>query len=380
MRGSVKKDGASWSFVVDIGIDAATGARRQLRRRGFPTRKAAEAALADALSALRDGSPTSPARMTIRRFLVDQWMPSVRPTVRATTWATYLAVAHGYVIPRLGALPLAGLTPGRLNAFYGELLESGGRSGQALAPKTVRHSHVLLHKALADAVKWGLIVRNPAASADPPAIGKRAMAVWTPSELRQFLDHVAQDRLAAMWLLFATTGMRRGEVLGVAWSAVDLDRGRLAIVQTAVMAGNKLRIEPATKTAHSRRMIALDPATVAALRDHRRRQLEERLAWGPAWQDHGLVFTREDGQPLSPPTITRSLARIATEAGLPPIRVHDLRHSYATAALGAGVPAKVISERLGHASVAITLDTYSHVSPGLDEQAANTIASLILGP
>jgi integrase len=204
----------------------------------------------------------------------------------------------------------------------------------------------------------------------PPKVSRPEMSVWTGEQLRAFLASLASDRLSAAFLLAATSGMRRGEILGLRWSDVDLDAGRLAVRQQLVTTGYRLSFtEP--KTNKGKRALDLDPATVGALRAHRSRQLEERLAWGEGYQDPGLVFTSEDGGPLHPQSFSGSFERHVRASGLPPIRLHDLRHTYATIALGAGMHPKVVSERLGHASITITLDTYSHVIPWLDKQEAD---------
>jgi integrase len=181
-----------------------------------------------------------------------------------------------------------------------------------------------------------------------------------------------------MWWLIALRGLRRGEAAGLRWVDVDLDSGRASPRRPRVVVNYAVEVsEP--KTARGRRSLALDALTVAALREHKERQAEDRAVVGPGWQDSGLVFTRPDGAPLHPDLISDWFERLAREAGLPKIRLHDVRHSYASAALAAGIPAKIVSERLGHATVQITLDTYSHVLPGLDAQAAETVARLILG-
>jgi integrase len=191
------------------------------------------------------------------------------------------------------------------------------------------------------------------------------MKTWTAGELRRFLEHVQGERLYALWLLAASTGMRRGEVLALRWPDVDLGAGRISIGQS--------------KTAAGRRSVALDPGTVVALKAWRKAQMAERLAWGAAYADSGLVFTREDGTPLVTSSVGRTFARWQRQAGLSRIRFHDLRHTHATLALQAGVHPKVVSGRLGHASIAITLDTYSHAVPALEEEAAATVAALVFG-
>jgi integrase len=315
-------------------------------------------------------------------FLTEQWLPTVRGAIRSNTWTTYRIYAEAHVLPALGNIPLQALAPGHLNRLYLDLATHGRRDGRGgLKPKSIRHVHVLLHKALGDAVRWGLVSRNVADAADPPRVPRQARGVWSADELRTFLVSTREDRLAAMWLLFVTTGMRRSELLGLPWQAVALETspGRLAVVQVVVVIDKQPTVVAEAKTTSSHRQLALDPFTVAALRAHRVRQLEDRLAWGPAWIDTGLVFTREDGQVLHPDHVTKRFARLVRDAGLPTITLHGVRHSYATAALAAGEPLKVVSERLGHASTSITANLYQHVLPSMDERTATTVADLILG-
>jgi integrase len=379
MRGFVRKRGSTYTWYFDV-PDPLTGKRRQYSRGGFRTKKQCQQALNEALSALRTGTFVEPSQRTVAGFLVEEWLPAMRPPrVRPSTWLSYQRNVERHIVPALGRLPLQRVTPAQLTTFYRGLLETGHRRGSGgLAPKTVRNIHGALHAALRDAVRWGYVARNVAAAADLPKGMAPEMQVWSPEQLRAFLDHVRDDRLYAAWLLLATTGMRRGEVAGLRWVDVDLDAGRVSPRRPRVVVNHEVLVsEP--KTAKGHRSIALDPATVAALRDHRRWQLEDRLAVGPRWEDSGLVFTWPDGRPLHPERFSKWFEQHARTAGLPKIRLHDVRHSYATAALAAGIPAKIVSERLGHANIAITMDTYSHVLPGLDEQAAGTVAQLILG-
>ncbi len=201
------------------------------------------------------------------------------------------------------------------------------------------------------------------------------MVTWTANQLETFLDGVQGDKLGAAYHLLASTGMRRGEALGLRWSDADLDAGRAAIRQT-VIAVNHVPTFGTPKTAKGRRTLSLDDNTVTVLREHRKRQLAERLLMGAGWTDHGLVFCRVDGGLLHPERFTRSFSDRVRQLGLPKIRLHDLRHGWATMALSAGVHPKVVQERLGHANIGITLDTYSHVTEGLHDDAAERVAAL----
>jgi hypothetical protein len=198
-----------------------------------------------------------------------------------------------------------------------------------------------------------MVPRDVALLASPPRPSRPELQAWTAAELRAFLAHVGADRLYSLWLLASSTGMRRGELLGIQWSDVDLSRARISVRRSLVTVGHEVVVsEP--KTAKGRRSVALDPATVAGLKTWRKQQAAERLAWGPAWIDSGVVFTWEDGRPLHPREVTRAFSRHVLAAGVPIIRLHDLRHTHATLALAAGVHPKVVQERLGHANIAIT--------------------------
>lgn len=379
MKGTVIKRGASWSVVVDLGRDE-TGRRVRKWHSGYRSKREAERARVELLSRVHHGTYVEPSKVSIGTFLVDEWLPAKRSTVKETTLASYEMHVTKHIVPRIGGVPLLNVGPTHLNAFYAGLLAGGRRDGSGgLSPTTVRRIHATLHKALADAVRWGRLARNPADQADPPRASTAEMSIWSPEQLRSFLDSVRSDRLFGAWLMAATTGMRRGELLGLRWSDLDLEAGTLSVRQIRTVARYKvLTLTP--KTDKGTRTIALDPQTVAALRAHRVAQMEERLLVGPSYSNSAdLVFTREDGHPIHPERLSSWFMKLCRISGLPIIRLHDVRHSYVTALLAAGVPLKVVSQRIGHASPMVTMTIYQHVLPGDDRAAAGVGARAILG-
>ena len=260
-----------------------------------------------------------------------------------------------------------------------DLLGAGGREGRPLGPSTVRYVHRIVRKALHEAVRSNPLFRNPADLAKPPRANPPGnFKTWNAEELRTFLGACATQRLYAALRLAAMTGMRRGEVLGLRWRDVEVDQSRLAVVQALILVENKLTFSQ-PKTARGRRLVALDGETIAVLKAHRARQNAEKLALGAAYQDGGLVFAKEDGSPVHPGHLTVLFQRLARQAGLPRIRLHELRHSHATLAFAAGVHPKVVSERLGHASPAFTMQVYSGSVQALHDEAAKTIAAAVAG-
>jgi len=371
----------SWGYKFSFS-DPSTGKRRQVMRRGFPTKKAAQAALTEALAEHQRGERVEPTRMTVGQYLTDQWLPMRRSQVKATTWSSYSDVIHGRIVPMIGGLPLQAITPRHVADLYRDLLDHGGRdqrrNGGRLSARSVRYTGMVLRRALDDAVRLGLLQRNPAAQVERPRADAVEMQVWTVDEARAFLATAGEHRLSALWTLLLTTGLRRGEVLGLKWGDLDLDAGRLAIRRTLV--ANGYTPEWSTpKTEKSTRVVAIDPGTVEALRAHRRRQLEERLALGEGYRDDGLVFCRPDGTILHPQNVSQTFERLEAKAGVPRIRLHDTRHTAATVMLALGVPLKVVSERLGHSSTKITADVYQHVSEHMQAEAAAQLGAAFLG-
>ena len=376
-RGRVYRKDNRWAFRVDAGVHPDTGKRRQLGRQGFDTKRAAEAALTEAISEVSRGMAVSRSSITVGEYL-QEWIEIARPSLRPTTARGY-EQSIGRLTARIGRVRLQALTPMQVQRCYNELLESGGRGGRELAPKTVRHAHVVLRKALGDAERLGVVSRNAAAAARPPTGEHTEMATWSSEALRDFLDAIVGHQYEIAFRLLAASGLRRGEVLGLRWRDVDFDLGQIAVANTITELGSEVVMGP-PKTARSRRNVYLDRRTMTALRDHRKRQREQRIAAGPAWDgDHDWVVTNELGGFVSPGNVSYEFRKLVEQLDLPRIRLHDLRHTHATLALKAGVHPKVVSERLGHATVGITLDLYSHVVPSLAKDAAEQIMSATYG-
>lgn len=381
MKGSVRRRGNKWEYYYRE-LHPGTGKWRQRSKAGFASRREAEAALRTVLSTMDAGNYVSPSSLSLGDYLTYRWLPSIKTTIRASTHASYSRIVRLHIVPRLGAVKLQALDPMMLNEFYGALLREGrvDRPGP-LSVRSVRYVHAVLHRALRDAMRWQLLTRNVTEAADPPkqnTVMRPLMRTWSAETLREFLTACEGDRKHPAWLLLASTGMRRGEVLGLSWDDVDLETAQLAVRRTLVAVDMEVAFSD-PKTQRSRRVVALDATTVAALRSWRRRQLEDKLALGPAYDDQGFVFTRADGRPYDPNDFSREFDRRIKRLGLPRIRLHDLRHTWATLALQAGIHPKVVSERLGHSTIAITLDIYSHVTPTLQREAASIVAATIFG-
>jgi len=373
--------------------------RRQGCRSGFRTKKEAGAALTDILGTIHNGTYAQPARITLAEFLEHHWLPSITPTIRPTTLVGYKGIISAHLIPRLGSTQIQRLTPSAINAFYGKLLSEPRVSrkkpreddskepseteepSKPLSPTTVRHIHAVLHRSLRDAVRWEFLQRNPADAADPPALRgteSNEMKTWSAKQLKLFLEATACDRLHPLWHTLASTGMRRGEALGLRWSDVDLESSHpsLRVRQALVAAGYAVAFsEPKTK--RGRRTIWLDSQSARVLKTWREVQETEKDNAGKLWTESGLVFTRENGTAWHPDRISKLFEEAVAASGLPRIRLHDLRHTHATMALGASIHPKVVSDRLGHSTVSFTLDVYSHCVPALAQDAADKIAALV---
>jgi integrase len=362
----------TWSYVIDVGRDA-NNERRQETKGGFPTKREAVEQRRKRLGELR--TRTGEAYGTTVAAYLEQWL-SWKRGLRDSTRLSYRQHLDDYLVPALGQYRLADLErrPELIEQMFSNLVT--GVSGKPLSPASVRRIYSTLRSALNSAVKRRMLAHNPALHVELPRTALYRPVVWDAQQVGIFLDAIQGHRLYALYGVVVLTGLRRGEALGLRWQDVDLDEGVLHVRQQVVAVGTEVRIGP-PKTKAGERTVALSEATVAMLREHQAWQRRERLAWGEAWHDSGHVFTYEDGRMLRPDHVTHLFRRLAKDAGLPLIRLHNLRHTSASLALAAGVPMKVVSDRLGHSSESITSALYTVVVPAVAREAAERIANVV---
>ena len=377
-RRTTKSGGTVWGVIVNRDPDPVTGNRRRTAHGSYPTKSEAVRELRRVLNDMDSGTYIERTDLGFGEYLVNVWLPAHRLVIRANTAANYEMMIRTHILPELGGIRLQKLTAPMLTSFYARLIEGRGPKAQPLSAKTVRNLHVIVHKAFKDAVAWGYLARNPADAAKAPRQGRsKKFSTWTADEVRRFLDHVGGTEFGVLYTVLATTAIRRSEVLGLRWSDIDPDRAEMSIVQTVVLVNGAATIS-IPKTSRSVRSVSLDAGTVDTLRKHRLSAIQQCLATGRTFDSDTLIFVDTNGVPVKPDRITRTFARLSEEAGLPHIRLHDLRHTWATLALRNGTHPKIVQERLGHTNISTTLNTYSHVTPGMQAQAAEEIANLIL--
>lgn len=407
-----KKHG-TWQYVHEL-PSTLDGRRRQSKVSGFATEREARQALTEAIDGLRRGTFVETSKQRVAEYL-DQWMAG-KTALRSSTRLSYAQSIALYLKPGIGHLRIRDLQythiedlyaamrclgrpiEGRPNEILTRLLEVRRPEAKVrpLSDARIRRVHATLMSALNSAVKRRLMGSNPGQYVELPSGGRPRAVVWTDEQVRawqrtgsapsvavwtaaqtgQFLDSAADDRLYPLFHLIAYRGLRRGEAVGLRWQDVDLDAGTLVVSQQIVQLGWKTEIgDP--KTGSGIRTVPLDQGTVAVLRRWRAAQSEEKRVGGEGWQDTGFVFTRPDGQVIHPDLATDGFRRLSRRAELPPIRLHDLRHTAASLALAAGVPMKVVSELLGHSSLALTADTYTSVLPAVAHAAAEAVFQIV---
>jgi integrase len=358
-----RKDGR---WVGQYTIYTATGPK--YRYLYGKTRAAVAEKLTKAMADRNGGLMFDAGNLTVGEYL-DSWLSdSVRGTVRSSTFERHEGIIRLHIKPSLGRVWLKKLTPAHVRGLHREKLDAG------LAPATVGKIHSTLHKALSQAVSDGIVPRN-AADVKAPRPTPEEMRPLSETEVRAFLDVAREsgDRFEALYVLAITTGLRRGELLGLRWDDVSMERSTLRVGRALVREGGRHTLGE-TKTRRGRRQINLTPRTVSTLKAHHKKQQEEKIKLTGLYKDHGLIFATRVGTPINPENlVNRSFKPLLERASLPEIRFHDLRHTCATLLLGRGVHPKLVQELLGHATIAMTLDTYSHYMPSMGDQVAGAM-------
>jgi len=374
-----RRSSNSWEVTVELGFDPVTGKRQRQTRNVRGNRRDAERVQAQLITAVDAGTYVDLRQGTVADYL-NRWLSDyAAQSVAPRTFEAYRRIIRTRIVPSLGSIQLGQLRPAHIVAAERAWLEAGSltRRGKALAPRTVVQAHRILREALQQAVRWQMLTVNPADAVSPPRVPHGEMHAFDASETARFLRAVSGSEFGPAFTTAVYSGLRLGELLGLRWRDVDLDAGALSIQQTLHRTeGGQLVFAP-TKTHRSRRQVSIPASLVEVLRRHRAEQTGQRLLAGPAWQETDLVFTDALGSPISDNRIRPAFAAVIKAAGLPRIRIHDLRHTMATLMLTAGEHPKVVSERLGHATVGITLDTYNHVLPGLQAAAAERLANVL---
>ena len=373
MRGHIVKRGKnSYSIAISLGKDATTGKYKYQWVSIKGTKKEAEKRLSEMLNQLDNGTFMKPGKTTLAEYL-EKWLADyAKPNLSPRGFERYAGIIRRHLISELGNITLTQLKPEHLQQHYTAMLNNGLSAG------TVRYHHAVLHVALQTAVKWGLVSRNVADAVDPPRIHRNEMQTWSEDEVSRFLEASKGSPYYELFFTALFTGMRRSELLGLAWQNVDFIFSQIYVNRSLhhLKDGSYVFTEP--KSAKSRRTIALSPSAILLLHGYKEKQKLERAMLGIPLKDSDLVFNTVEGKPLRPNTITRAFEVLAAHCGLPVIRLHDARHTHASLMLKQGVHPKIVQERLGHASIQMTLDTYSHVAPGLQEAAAAGFDKMVL--
>lgn len=362
-----RKDGR-WAAVVDLGWE--NGKRKRKTFYG-KTRQDIARKLVAALREQQLGLPVATERQNLKQYL-DYWMEVTSNTVKPRTYERYEEIIRLHIVPTLGKLQLAKLTPQHLNELYLDKIECG------LAPNTVKRIHEVLHNALNQALQWDLLYRNVADSVSPPRVQKMEPKTLTAEESKKLLRAAEDDRLGALYVMALTMGMRQGELLGLHWEDVDLQRKQVHVRFNLQRSKRKGLIYEETKSHRSRRPLMMPQIGVDSLKRHKARQAEERLKLGAAWLDGDLVFTNSVGGPVDADNLRhRAFPTIIKNAGIPEMKFHELRHSTATLLASLGVHPKVIQEIMGHSQISVTMDTYSHVLPVMHGEAIEKLNELL---
>jgi len=375
MKGHItERSPGTWAIVLDL-HNPEGGKRRRKWHTFKGTKRQAETECARLIAEMDGGSYIEPSKTTVQEYF-ETWLKHEKANVSPKTHSRYEDLLLKNVAPVIGAITLNKLTAAKIDGCWTKLLESGRRDGKGgLAPRTVGHCRRVMLTAMEQALKWDLVKKNPVAITRPPKTERVAMTAYGAAETAAMLDFLRPTRMFIPALLAALCGLRRGEILALRWRNVDLKTAVLSIVASAEQVGTEVRYKE-TKSGKAR-TVALSSTVLEELRRHKAAQAEEQLKIGIRPDKDSFVVAQADGNPLKPISLTHEWTRQIGKTTLPQIRFHDLRHSHATQLLAAGVHPKIASERLGHSTVGITLDLYSHVMPGMQANAAEQVDAAI---
>jgi len=306
------------------------------------------------------------ANLTVSRYL-QKWIKIVETSLRPRTWIRYKQIARDHLVPMLGKIKLNDLRPDQIQSLYASKLEEG------LSNRSVEFIHAVLRRSLNQALMWGLIARNPALATKPPKPKKKEMKYLTKEQVKILLSAVQGTRYSALYHLAVTTGLRKGELLGLKWDDVDWENKRLQVRRQLQRISHKGYEFSEPKSGRGKRVVALGDLTIEKFRKHKEIQKTDKEKVEKSWQEYNLIFPSTIGTPFGPRNLNRHFSELLGKTNLPKIRFHDLRHTAATLMFSQGVHPKVVQERLGHSSISLTLDTYSHVIPSIQSQAADII-------
>jgi integrase len=371
MKGHIReRSPGHWAIVIDV-RDPASGRRKRKWHSFKGTKREAQRKCAKLIADVENGTQIDPARQTLAAFL-DRWLDHIKPQVALRTFERYGEIIRTYLSPALGAVQLTKLQPMAISSAYATLLSNGRRKGSGgLSPRSVGHCHRILSQSLRQAVRWRMLPRNPCDDVDPPRVERTTLHVWDVATMADALERARPFRIFMPMMLAGMLGLRRGEIAALRWNHIDLEKAQASILESFEQTRQGVRLK-APKSGRGRK-VALPSRVVAELQAWRTKQAEELLKLGVRLDESTFICAGEDGQPNQPQSLTHAWHRFLAKSGLPRVRFHDLRHSHATHILGAGVHPKIASERLGHATVGLTLDTYSHVIPGMQEDAVSRV-------
>lgn len=362
--GHIRQRGpGTYQLIYYVGRDA-NGKDKYKSETVKGERKDAEDRLLEIEHKLNTGEFVPPGKETVEQFMAT-WLEEIKPTIRPKTHTWYKGMVDNHITPAMGKAKLSKITPLQIQAVYRNLLDE-------LSPSTVKGVHRTLRAAFGQAVKWGLIAKNPVDQVDPPKVEKKEYRTLTAEEIDKLLLASVPTGRYSLYLAAVTTGMRQGELLGLRWRDIDIDKGIIIVRQQLARSWGEPEFGP-VKTDSGRRVVAMPESLITALKDHRQMQQRERELYGAEYKDYDLVWAVLGGGPISSRNLNRQFKTLLKKANLPDIRFHDLRHTHATLLLEAGIHPKVVQERLGHSAISVTMDIYSHVKPNIQKEAAAAI-------